>query len=96
MLIILCAFVAIFGLIGILNEEKKKKNEIQYQNDDEGKKKILKYFKDNKAIDQEHGIALEDLPKEFIESGYISNMFKDDYLDWEDGKYFLIKKKIDK
>ena len=95
-LIIGCIFVGVFGLMGILSEEKKKKVQENYQNDTEGKKKIIKYFKDHKAVDEEHGIPMENIPKEMLDSGYISKMFQDDYLDYEDGKYFLTKKKIDK
>ena len=95
-LIITCAICGVFGLIGILDQEKKKKTEEKYKNDTEGKKEIIKYFKDRKAIDKEHGIPVEDIPKEMIDSEYISRMFKDDYLDYEDGKYFLINEKIDK
>ena len=84
-LIIACIVIAVLGLIGYFKEEKYKK-------DTEGKNKIIKYFKDNKATDIEHAIDIRQIPKEFIKSSYIFKMNKEKILNMENGKFYLNKK----
>ena len=56
MLIIGCIFISVLGLIGVMAKNEKEKIDNNYKNDEEGRKKIIKYFRDKKAINKEHGI----------------------------------------
>mgnify|MGYP003306614565 CR=1 FL=1 len=79
-LYVLCLVIIVLGIIGMLKQNKYKK-------DTEAVNNIISYFK--KA--GKGGINPKDIPKEILKTGYITWMLKDRTIEYKDGKYYLSK-----
>lgn len=72
-------------LFGICYINKVKKNYENFTN----KEEIIKYFKDNGAINVDTGIKTKNLPKEIAKSPDLLMMVQDGTLKFKKFKYFL-------
>lgn len=80
-LIVLCSIFILFGIKGIIQGNKYKKDTVT-------KEKIISYFKE-KGKD---GINPHDIPRDIMKTGFITYMLKDQILKYEDGKFYLNNK----
>lgn len=80
-LIVLCSIFILFGIKGIIQSNKYKKDTVT-------KEKIISYFKE-KGKD---GINPHDIPRDIMETGFITYMLEDQILKYEDGKFYLNNK----
>ena len=80
-LIVLCIIFILFGIKGIIQGNKYKKDTVT-------KEKIISYFKE-KGKD---GINPHDIPRDIMKTGFITYMLEDQILKYEDGKFYLNNK----
>lgn len=70
----------------MISIKNKYKNDISSSKED-----IIKYFKDNNAINVENGIKTKELPKDIAKNPYLLMMVQDKTLSFKKGKYYLKK-----
>lgn len=72
------------GIIYLYMLNKKYKDDSSITKDE-----IVKYFKEQNAINPENGIKVKELPKNIIKNPYLLMMIKDNTLKFEKGRYYL-------
>lgn len=83
---ILVIVVCVSGVLYMIRMNNKYKNDTSTSKDD-----IIKYFKDNNAINLENGIKTKELPKDIAKNPYLLMMVQDKTLSFKKGKYYLNK-----
>lgn len=83
---ILVIVVCVSGVLYIIRMNNKYKNDTSTSKED-----IIKYFKDNNAINLENGIKTKELPKDIAKNPYLLMMVQDKTLSFKKGKYYLNK-----
>lgn len=83
---ILVIIVCVSGALYMIRMNSKYKNDTSTSKED-----IIKYFKDNNAINLENGIKIKELPKDIAKNPYLLMMVQDKTLSFKKGKYYLNK-----
>ena len=83
---ILVIVVCVSGVLYMIRMNNKYKNDTSTSKED-----IIKYFKDNNAINLENGIKTKELPKDIAKNPYLLMMVQDKTLSFKKGKYYLNK-----